>query len=129
ALASPHPRAHARGVPDLLRPPLPESGARGGAAAAPLTRVCATPRAGRRVRREVGLGAPQLVRTERAGGPRWTAPAGVRGPDMVARDRGRAPGDSRARRTLRRDLLLEVRRHRTGRARPPPAALRQRRPP
>ena len=49
----------------LLRPPLPEPGARGRAAAPPVAGVSAAPRARRLVRREVGLGAPELVRAER----------------------------------------------------------------
>ena len=51
-----------RGLRHLLRHPLPERGAPGGPAAAPLAGVRAAGRAGRVVRREVGLGAAELVR-------------------------------------------------------------------
>ena len=47
-------------------------------------------RARRRVRREVGLGARQLVRGERGGGRRVAAPARLGGPALVAGDRRRA---------------------------------------
>ena len=64
-LAVLHARAHARDLRDLLRHPLPEPRALGGAAAAGLGREPLARRARRRVRREVGLGAGQLVRVER----------------------------------------------------------------
>ena len=49
------------------------------------------PRARRRVRREVRLGAGELVRGERGGRRRVAAPARLGGPALVARDRRRAP--------------------------------------
>ena len=48
-------------------------------------------RARRRVRREVGLGAGQLVRVERRRGRRVAAPARLGRPALVAGDRRRAP--------------------------------------
>ena len=53
------------GLRDLLRHPLPGPRAPGRPAAAGLERVRLAPRARRRVRREVGLGAGQLVRVQR----------------------------------------------------------------
>ena len=121
------PRADARGVPHVLRPSLPEPGARGRAAAPPVPGVSEAPRARGLVRREVGLGAAELVRAERGGRRRGTAPPRLRRADLVSRDRGRASGDARAGGALRRDVLLEAGGGGSGRARPPPASLRQRR--
>ena len=55
-----------RDLRDLLRHPLPQPRARGRAAAAALARQRVAPRPRRRLRREVRLGAGQLVRVERA---------------------------------------------------------------
>ncbi len=68
-----------RDVRDLLRHPLPEPRARGGQAAAGLTGERLAPRAPSRVRREVGMGAGQLVRGERRRRRRVAAPAGMGG--------------------------------------------------
>ena len=59
-----------RGLRDLLRHPLPERGAPGRPPAADVADVRAAARPRRVVRREVRLGAPELVRVERARGGR-----------------------------------------------------------
>ena len=69
----------------------PGTRARGGAAAASLARLSAPPGARSLVRREVGLGAGELVRAERCGGRREPPPSRLGGPALVACDRGRAP--------------------------------------
>ena len=75
------PRLHAGagpgGLRDLLRHPLPRARAPGRPAAAHLERLRLAPRPRRGVRREVGLGAGQLVRLQRARGRRVAAPPGV----------------------------------------------------
>ena len=75
---------------DLLRHPLSEPRAAGGAAAADLARQRLAPRARRRLRREVRLGAGQLVRVECGRGRRVPAPAWLGGSALVAGDRRRA---------------------------------------
>ena len=89
-------------------------------------RVCCgervAPRSRRGVRREVGLGAGQLVRGERAGGRRVHAPARLGGPALVAGDRRRAPRDARDRRDLRRVLVREARDRRARRRAPSSSA-------
>ena len=65
-----HARSHPGELRDLLRHPLPEPRARGGATPARLTGEWVASRARRRVRREVRLGAGQLVRVERRAGRR-----------------------------------------------------------
>ena len=72
----------------------------------------------RRVRREVGLGAGQLVRAQRRRRRRVAAAARLGGDAVVAGDRGRAPRDARGRRPVRRVL---VRQARGRRARAPPS--------
>ena len=89
-LARLHARAHARGLRDLLRHQVPRPRAPGGAAAARLARLRLARRARRRVRREVGLGAGQLVRGQRGGGRRVAAPARLGRAALVAGDRRRA---------------------------------------
>ena len=64
-LARLHAQAHARGLRDLLRHQVPGPRAPGRAAAARLAGLRLAPRARRRVRREVRLGAGELVRGER----------------------------------------------------------------
>ena len=76
-LALVHAEARARDLRDLLRHPLPVRGAPGGAAAARLAGVRLAPRARRGVRREVRLGAGELVRAER--GARATSRCGRAG--------------------------------------------------
>ena len=74
-LAVLHAQARERGLRDLLRHPLPRPRAPGRPPAAGLERLRLAPRARRGVRREVGLGARQLVRGQRARGRRGAAPA------------------------------------------------------
>ena len=86
-----HAQAGQGGLRDLLRHPLPGPRAPGRAAAARLERLPLAPRARCRVRREVRLGARQLVRLQRAGRRRVAAPARLGGDALVAGDRRRAP--------------------------------------
>ena len=65
-LALVHARPHERGLRDLLRHPLPGTRAPGRAPAADLERLPLARRARGGVRGEVGLGARQLVRVQRA---------------------------------------------------------------
>ena len=102
---------------DLLRHPLPEPRARGRAAAAGLARQRLAPRARRRLRREVGLGAGQLVRVERRGRGRVAAPARLGRAALVAGDRRRAPRHPRDGGDLRRVLVREDRDRRARRGR------------
>ena len=74
-----------------------------------------------------GWERPNWFEPNAAAGNESRRPRGFAGPVLVAGDRGRARGDARARGALRRDVLLEARGGRPGRARSPPAALRQRR--
>ena len=69
------------------------------------------------VRREVGLGARELVRAERGRRGRVAAAARLGGQALVARDRRRAPRLPRGGRDLRRVVVREDRRRRR-RARP-----------
>ena len=82
--------AGARDLRDLLRHPLPVRGAPGRAAAAHLAGVRVAPRSRRGVRREVRLGARQLVRVERGARRRVAAPARLGRQALVTRDRRRA---------------------------------------
>ena len=103
----------------------------------PLARLAgvraAARRSGAELRREVGLGAGQLVRAERGrsavGRTRGTrdAPAArLGGPALVSGDRRRGPGDAPGRRDLRRDELHQDRSGRTRRGRVPRPAVRER---
>ena len=92
-LARLHALADPRDVRDLLRHPLPEPRARGRPAAARLARQHLASRPRRRVRREVRLGARELVRVELRGGRRVAAATRLGGNALVARDRRRAPRD------------------------------------
>ncbi len=121
-----HARAGARDLRDLLRHPLPVRGAPGGPAAAHLPGVRLAPPARRRLRREVGLGARELVRVERGARRRVPAPARLGGPALVARDRRGARGLPRGRRDLRRVVVRQARGRRPGRARAARAPVRQR---
>ena len=67
---------------------------RGGPSAARLERLRVAPRPRCRVRREVRLGAGQLVRVQRTGGRPRAAAARVGGHALVAGDRRRAPRDA-----------------------------------
>ena len=106
-LARLHARPHPGELRDLLRHPLPEPRAGGGPSAPRLTGERVAPRARRGLRREVGLGAGQLVRVERLGRRRVAPPARMGRHALVARDRRRAPGDARVRRALRRVVVRE----------------------
>ena len=96
-LARLHPRADRGDLRDLLRHPLSEPRAQRRPAAAGLAGQRLASRARRGLRREVRLGAGQLVRVQRRGGRRVAAAAGLVGQALVAGDRGRAPRDPRAR--------------------------------
>ena len=83
-------RAHGRGLLDLLRHQVPGRGARGRPAAARLARVRAAHARRRQLRREVGLGARQLVRRRTLPpGDDDAAPARLGRRALVACDRGR----------------------------------------
>ena len=85
----------------------PEPRAQRRPAAAAVARHALAPRARRRVRREVRLGAGQLVRVERRRRRRVAAPARLGGAALVAGDRRRAPRDARGGGDIRRDLVRE----------------------
>ena len=127
--AIPLPRLHAEasqgGVRDLLRHPLPRPRAGGREAAADLERLLLAPRPRRGVRREVGLGAGQLVRVQR--GRRRSLPPAARlgGDALVAGDRRRAPRDPGGRGPVRRVVVREARGRRTRRRRAARAPVRQ----
>ena len=125
----PQPRVHARardrGLLDLLRRQVPGPRAAGGPAAPPLLGVSPPPGTRRRLRREVGLGARELVRAERGGRRRVAAAARLGREALVGRCRRRASGLPRASRALRRVVVRQdraLRGRRGGSARP---ALRQ----
>ena len=120
-----HPRADQGELRDLLRHPLPQPRAPGRAAAAGLAGQRLAPRARRRLRREVGLGAGQLVRVERRRGRRGAAAARLGRPALVAGDRRRAPRHARGGRDLRRVLVRQARDRGAGRGRVPRRPLRQ----
>ena len=84
-------------------------------------------RARRCLRREVGLGARQLVSGQRARRRGVAAPARVGGDALVAGDRRRAPRHARARGPVRRVVLLEARDRGPGRSGVPGRAVRQQR--
>ena len=83
-----------RGLRDVLRHPLPGRGAAGGPPAQDGADVRAARRARRGVRREVRLGARELVRVERGSVARRAPPARMGGRALVERDRRRAPRDA-----------------------------------
>ena len=116
-LAELHAEAREGGLRDLLRHPLPRPRAPGRTAAARLERLRLARRARRGVRREVGLGAGQLVRVERGRRRRVAAPARLGGDALVAGDRRRAPRHARARRRCSTSPRSPSSRSR-GRARP-----------
>ena len=120
-----HARPRPRGLRDLLRHQVPQPRARSGPAAARAAGLRVAPRARRRVRREVGLGARELVRRQRGRRRRGAAPARLGRAALVARDRGRAPRLPRGRRAVRRDLVREDRGQRPGRRRAARAPVRQ----
>ncbi len=102
-----HARAHERDLRDVLRRQVPGSRALRGAPASRLARVHAPSGARCRLRREVRLGAGQLVRAQCCEWRRVAPPARVGGKAVVAGDRGRARRVSRDGGALRRDLIRE----------------------
>ena len=114
-----------RGLFDLLRRQVPRPRARGGASAAALACLPAAAGARRGLRREVRLGAGELVRAERCARRRGPAPARMGRAPLVAGDRRRAPGMPRGRRALRRVVVRQDRGRRAGCGRPARVALRQ----
>ena len=121
-----HPRADQGDLRDLLRHPLPEPRAQRRAAAAGLAGQRLAPRARRRLRREVRLGAGQLVRVERGGGRRVAAPARLGRPALVAGDRRRAPRDPRGGVAIFDETsFAKMEIEGPGRGRAPRAAVRQ----
>ena len=120
-----HARPHRGGLLDVLRRQVPGPRAGGGPAPAGLTGLRAAAGAGRGLRREVRLGARELVRAQRRARGRVAAAARLGGAALVARDRGGAPRLPRGRRPLRRDVLRQARRRRAGRGRIPRVAVRQ----
>ena len=118
------PGACVRGLRHLLRHPLPRRRAASGPPAQDRADVRPTGEARRGVRREIRLGARQLVRRERGSGVRGTAPARMGRRALVERDRGGAHGHARARRPLRRVELREDRRERSRRDGLPPTSRR-----
>ena len=89
-LAGLHARAGHGDLRDLLRHPLSGPRALGGQAAAGVARRGLAPRPRRGLRREVRLGAGELVRVERRGRRRGAAPARLGRPALVAGHRRRA---------------------------------------
>ena len=97
-----------------------------GPAAAPLPDLRAADGARLRVRREVGLGASQLVRVERRRRRRGAAPARLGRAALVAGDRRRVARHPERGRALRRDQLRQDRDQWDRRAHLPAAPVRQR---
>ena len=83
-------------------------------------------RPGRGLRREVRLGAPELVRVERARRRREPPTARLGGDALVAGDRRRGAGDAAGGRALRRDVVRQARGRRAGRDGIPRADVRER---
>ncbi len=122
-------RTRERGLCDLLRHPLPGRRAPGGPAAQDRADVLASAGARRTVRREVRLGAPELVRVERGRRIRATPTSRMGRRALVDGDPGRAHGNARARGAVRRVELREDRGVRPRRVRVLAAHLRERRRP
>ncbi len=93
---------------------------------APVAGVCPPGRAGRELRREVRLGAGQLVRPERGERRRAPPPTRLGRPELVAGDPRRGDGHPRAGRALRRDVVRQDRGVRAGRRGVPAAAVCER---
>ena len=110
-----HARAHDRGLPrPTTTSSTPATSRR--ADPAPLARLPAPAGARRGLRREVRLGAGELVRAERRRRRREPAPARLGRPPLVAGDRRGAPRLPRGGRGLRRVLVREDRGLRPGAA-------------
>ena len=119
-------RGRPRYTPPTTTSSTPTTSARRPAAAA-VAGLPAAGGAGRLVRREVGLGAGELVRSQRCRGRPVAAPARLGGRALVARHPRRGDRHPRAGRAVRRELIRQVRGARAGRAGTAPASLRQRR--
>ncbi len=102
-----HARSHEGDLRDVLRRQVPGPRAVGRAPAARLVGVRAAAAARRRIRREVRLGACELVRAERGARRRVAAAARVGGQALVAGDRRRARRMPRGGGDLRRELVRE----------------------
>ena len=120
-----HPRPDGRGLRDLLRRQVPGPRARGGPSVAGLARLRASRRARRCLRREVRLGARELVRVERRRRRRVPAAARLGRAAVVARRRRRAPRLPGGCRHLRRVVVREDRRGRARSGRVPRVAVRE----
>ena len=114
-----HARPHGRGVLDLLRRQVPRPRARGRTAAAHLADLRPPAGARRSLRREVGLGAPELVRAER-GATATSRCARAAGP-AGSGARPSAPSTARRARPRRSSTRRASRRSRS-RARAPPTS-------
>ena len=90
----------------------------------PTYEILTRPRWG--LRREVGLGAPELVRVQRGGRRRGPPTARLGGDALVARDRRRGARDAGGGRPLRRDVVRQARGRRAGRHGVPRADVRER---
>ena len=86
-------------------------------------------RPGRGLRREVRLGAPELVRVQRRRRRRGPPTARLGGDALVAGDRRRGAGHAAGGRPLRRDVVRQDRGRRAGRHGVPRADVRERRGP
>ena len=111
-LAELHASADDRGLLDLLRHQVPGGGAAGRPTASRLAGVRAAHAGRRQLRREVGLGARQLVRREHSRRARRPAPARLGRQALVACDRGRVHRSGRAGRADRPVVVREARRPR-----------------
>ena len=117
--------ARPRSTPRTTTSSIRGTSAPGGPTAPPLADLRPPAGAGRRLRREVGLGARELVRAERSRRGRRPAPARLGGQALVAGDRGRAPRLPRDRALFDESSFAKIEvlgRGRRGAAR---AALRQ----
>ncbi len=132
-----HARPLGRELRDLLRHPLSQRGAPGRPAAAHLADLRRPGPARCGLRREVGLGAPELVRAQRrrpavrgSRGPRASPTARLGRSALVAGDPRGGPGDENGGGPLRRVVVREAGGGRTRRLLVPAAGGRQRhRPP
>ena len=121
-----HLRPRVRELRHLLRHPLPERGAASRPAAAPLPHLPAAGRAGLRVRREVRLGAPELVRVERGGGDAALRPRGWAGQHWSPAIGAEAMATRQAAALFDETSFAKIEIAGPGRARVPAAPLRQR---
>ena len=120
-----HARAHEGDLRDVLRREVPGPRARRRPPAPRLARLRAAAGARRGIRREVGLGAGELVRAERRARRRVAAARRLGREALVARDRRRARRVPRVGGALRRDVLREARGERSRSRSVPRAPLRE----